>query len=108
MQELRDGRDMHELRDGRDAQADPACVASGDWDLLFRAVQQRLRQALACVAPTAPATLRAAEQLLALECVDTIEKLHRMLVDTRARGGPVAVETKADDGRRRSETLQRL
>ena len=108
MHELRDGSDKHELRDGRDAQADLACVASGDWDLLFRAVQQRLWQALVSVAPTAPASLRAAEQMLALECVDIIEKLYRMLVDTRRRGGPVAVGSRADDGRRRGETLQRL
>jgi diguanylate cyclase (GGDEF)-like protein len=87
---------VRELHDTRHDRTSLACVDSGDWDALFRAVQHRLRHALAGADDTAPGRPgTAAAQAAVLECVEALEQLHRMLADARRLAGPARAEDAA-------------
>jgi diguanylate cyclase (GGDEF)-like protein len=102
-------RDLHDVRHDRTSLA---CVDSGDWDVLFRAVQHRLRHALVGATDVAPGRPgAAAAQVAVLECVEDLERLHRMLADARRLVGPARAEDAALQALRdelvRSRALER-
>jgi hypothetical protein len=66
---------------------EPLEISADDWDILFRAVEDRLRSSVgARLASTAPAQARDAAgrvQAIVLECVAELDKLHSALKQER-------------------------
>ena len=70
------------------AQAGTSDITRDDWDLLFRAVRDRLRIAVRTlpVSGAQPLTLQSDASVLVLECVQALDQLHEALLRERQRG----------------------